>query len=111
VRTGGGEVVEDMGELEGAVADGDGGGGGVVVLVVLLRRRRRALGGGLALPGRVALDDFGPGFTRQGRQRRAASSITCRSVNSKGLLAASRSSHTVLNAYFLRIKKKNLNAC
>ena len=76
VRTGGGEVVEDMGELEGAVADGDGGGGGVVVLVVLLRRLRRALGGGLALPGRVALDDFGPGFTCQGRQRRAA----CRSV-------------------------------
>jgi MYXO-CTERM domain-containing protein len=80
IRTAGGEVVEDMGELEGAVADGDGGGGGVVVvvLVVLLRRRRRALRGGLALPRRVALDDFGARFTCQRRQRRAASPITCR---------------------------------
>jgi hypothetical protein len=67
------EVVEDMGELEGAVADGDGGGGGVVVLVVRLRRRRCTRRGGLAPPGRVALDHFRPGFTCQRRQRRAAS--------------------------------------
>ena len=64
------EVVEDMGELEGAVADGDGGCGRVVVLVVRLRRRRRAL------PGRVALHHFRPGFTCQRRQRRTAASIT-----------------------------------
>ena len=74
--TGRREVVEDMGELEGAVADGDGGCGGVLVLVVRLRRRRRALRGGLALPGRVALHHFRPGFTCQRRQRRTAASIT-----------------------------------
>lgn len=71
-----------MGELEGAVADGDGGGGRVVVLVVLLRRRWRALGRGLALPGRIALDHFRPGFTGQRRQRRTAS-ITHKIGNKK----------------------------
>lgn len=76
MRTSRREVVEDMSELERAVADGDGGCGGVVVLVVLLRRRWRALGGGLALPGRVALHHFRPGFTCQRRQRRTAASIT-----------------------------------
>jgi hypothetical protein len=58
-----------MGELEGAVADGDGGSGGVVVVVV----RRRALRGGLALPGRISPDNLRAGLTGQRRQRRAAS--------------------------------------
>jgi hypothetical protein len=57
-----------MGELEGAVADDDGGGGRVVVVV----RRRLRRRGGLALPGRISLDDLGPGLTRQRRQRSAA---------------------------------------
>lgn len=75
--TAGREVVEDMGELERAVADADGGGDVVVVVVMGLRRRgcgrRRALGGGLALPGRIAPDDLGAGLTGQRRQRRTAS--------------------------------------
>jgi hypothetical protein len=74
-RTGRGEVVEHMCELEGAVADGDRGGGRVVVV---MRRRLRcrfrcALRRGLALPGRIAPDDLGAGLTCQRRQRRAAS--------------------------------------
>jgi hypothetical protein len=63
-----------MGELEGAVADGDGGSGGVVVVVVRRRGRcRRALRGGLALPGRISPDNLRAGLTGQRRQRRAAS--------------------------------------
>jgi hypothetical protein len=80
VRTAGREVVEDMCELEGAVADADGGGDVVVVVVVMgLRRRgrgrgrRRGLGGGLALPCRIAPHHLGPGLTGQRRQRRTAS--------------------------------------
>jgi hypothetical protein len=81
MRTSRREVVEHMSELEGAVADGDGGGGGVAVLLVRPRRRWRALRGGLSLRGRVALDHFRPGFTRQRRQRRTASITRDREKN------------------------------
>lgn len=65
-----------MGELEGAVADGDGRGDVRVVVVHRLRvRRRRALRRGLALPRRISPDDLRPGLTRQRRQRRAASDV------------------------------------
>lgn len=94
LRTAGGEVVEDMGELEGAVADADGRGH---VVVGLRRRRcghRRGLGGGLALPGRIASDHLGPGLTGQRRQR----------------CTACPSSHQITESvYTLQVKKYSEN--